>query len=55
MVGDRAGRMVGASSRNEGVLRELLMTPKPMVWSAVNAGYHLVGSLAAALIIASWT
>lgn len=28
--------------------------PKPMVWGAVNAGYHLVGNLVAAIIIASW-
>ena len=28
--------------------------PKPMVWGAVNAGYHLVGNVVAALIIASW-
>jgi hypothetical protein len=28
--------------------------PKPMVWGAVNAGYHVVGSLIAAIIIASW-
>jgi hypothetical protein len=28
--------------------------PKPMVWGAVNAGYHIVGNLVAAIIIASW-
>jgi hypothetical protein len=28
--------------------------PKPMVWGAVNAGYHLVGNLVAAIIVASW-
>jgi uncharacterized membrane protein len=28
--------------------------PKPMVWGAVNAGYHVVGNLLAAVIIASW-
>ena len=28
--------------------------PKPMVWGAVNAGYHVVGNLAAAIIVASW-
>jgi len=28
--------------------------PKPMVWGAVNAGYHMVGNLVAAIIIASW-
>jgi hypothetical protein len=28
--------------------------PKPMVWGAVNAGYHVVGNLLAAIIIASW-
>jgi Protein of unknown function (DUF1761) len=28
--------------------------PKPMVWGAVNAGYHVVGTLLAAIIIASW-
>ena len=27
--------------------------PKPMVWGAVNAGYHLVGNLPAAIIIAA--
>lgn len=27
--------------------------PKPMVWGAVNAGYHLVGNLVAAIIIAA--
>jgi hypothetical protein len=25
-----------------------------MVWGAVNAGYHVVGNLVAAIIIASW-
>ena len=28
--------------------------PKPMVWGAVNAGYHLLGNLVAAVIIAAW-
>ena len=28
--------------------------PKPMVWGAVNAGYHIVGNLVAALIISLW-
>ena len=28
--------------------------PKPMVWGAVNAGYHVVGNLLAATIVASW-
>ena len=28
--------------------------PKPMVWGAVNGGYHVVGNLLAAIIIASW-
>jgi len=28
--------------------------PKPMVWGAVNAGYHMVGSLVAAAIIGAW-
>jgi hypothetical protein len=28
--------------------------PKPMVWGAVNAGYHMVGILIAAVILASW-
>jgi hypothetical protein len=28
--------------------------PRPMVWGAVNAGYHVVGNLLAAIIIASW-
>jgi uncharacterized membrane protein len=28
--------------------------PKPMVWGAVNAGYHMVGNLVAAIIVASW-
>lgn len=28
--------------------------PKPMVWGAVNAGYHAVGTLVAAIIVASW-
>jgi hypothetical protein len=27
--------------------------PKPMVWGAVNAGYHLVGNLVAAILIAA--
>jgi ABC-type Mn2+/Zn2+ transport system permease subunit len=29
--------------------------PKPMVWGAINAGYHVVGNLVAALIISLWT
>jgi hypothetical protein len=28
--------------------------PKPMVWGAVNAGYHVVGNLVAAIIVATW-
>ena len=28
--------------------------PRPMVWGAVNAGYHVVGTLVAAIIIANW-
>lgn len=28
--------------------------PKPMVWGAVNGGYHVVGNLVAAIIVASW-
>ena len=28
--------------------------PKPMVWGAINAGYHVVGNLVAAIIIATW-
>ena len=28
--------------------------PKPMVWGAVNAGYHMVGSIAAGAIIGAW-
>jgi uncharacterized membrane protein len=28
--------------------------PKPMVWAAVTAGYHAVGILVAAIIVASW-
>jgi hypothetical protein len=28
--------------------------PNRMVWGAVNAGYHFVGTLVAAVIIASW-
>jgi uncharacterized membrane protein len=28
--------------------------PKPMVWGSVNAGYHVVGNLVAAIIVASW-
>ena len=28
--------------------------PKPMVWGAVNAGYHVIGNLVAAIIIATW-
>lgn len=26
----------------------------PMLWGAVNAGYHVVGNLLAAIIVASW-
>jgi hypothetical protein len=28
--------------------------PKPMVWGAINGGYHVVGNLVAAIIVASW-
>ena len=28
--------------------------PKPMVWGAVNAGYHIVGTIAAGAIIGAW-
>jgi uncharacterized membrane protein len=28
--------------------------PKPMVWAAITAGYHAVGILVAAIIVASW-
>jgi hypothetical protein len=28
--------------------------PKPMVWGAINAGYHALGIIAAALIIGAW-
>jgi hypothetical protein len=28
--------------------------PKPMVWGAVNAGYHAVGNIVAAVILALW-
>ncbi len=28
--------------------------PRPMVWGAVNAGYHVVGNLVAAAIIGAW-
>jgi Protein of unknown function (DUF1761) len=28
--------------------------PKPMVWGAVNAGYHIVGIVVAAAIIGAW-
>lgn len=28
--------------------------PKPLVWGAVNAGYHAVGTLIAAIVVASW-
>jgi hypothetical protein len=28
--------------------------PKPMVWGAITAGYHAVGNLVAAIIVASW-
>jgi hypothetical protein len=28
--------------------------PQPMVWGAVTAGYHVVGNLVAAIIVAIW-
>jgi hypothetical protein len=28
--------------------------PKPMLWGAITAGYHAVGILLAAIIVASW-
>jgi len=28
--------------------------PKPMVWGALNAGYHMVGIIVAAVIIGAW-
>jgi hypothetical protein len=28
--------------------------PKPMVWGAITGGYHAVGILVAAIIVASW-
>jgi Protein of unknown function (DUF1761) len=28
--------------------------PQPMVWGAITAGYHMVGNLVAAIIVASW-
>jgi hypothetical protein len=28
--------------------------PKPMVWGAINAGYHALGIIVAALIIGAW-
>lgn len=28
--------------------------PEPMVWGAITAGYHAVGILVAAIIVASW-
>jgi hypothetical protein len=28
--------------------------PKPMVWGAINGGYHMVGNLVAAIIVAVW-
>lgn len=28
--------------------------PKPMVWGAINGGYHVVGNMIAAIIVASW-
>ena len=28
--------------------------PKPMVWGAINAGYHVVGNIVAAIIVATW-
>jgi uncharacterized membrane protein len=28
--------------------------PKPMVWGAINAGYHALGIVVAALIIGAW-
>jgi zinc transporter ZupT len=28
--------------------------PKPMVWGAITAGYHVVGTLVAAIVVATW-
>ena len=28
--------------------------PKPMVWGAINAGYHALGIIVAALVIGAW-
>ena len=28
--------------------------PNPMLWGAVNAGYHIVGTLVASAIIRAW-
>ena len=28
--------------------------PKPMLWGAVNAGYHIVGTLVASAVIGGW-
>jgi hypothetical protein len=28
--------------------------PNPMVWGAINGGYHLVGLLVAAVIVSTW-
>jgi hypothetical protein len=28
--------------------------PKPMVWGAITAGYHAVGILVAAIVVATW-
>jgi hypothetical protein len=28
--------------------------PKPMVWGAITAGYHVVGNLVAAIVVATW-
>lgn len=28
--------------------------PKPMVWGAINAGYHALGIIVAALIVGAW-
>lgn len=29
--------------------------PKPMVWTAITGGYHLVGLVIAAVIVSTWT
>ena len=28
--------------------------PRPMTWGAINAGYHVVGTLIAAIVVATW-